>query len=194
MADKIVCPKCRHIQLRVYNNKNSNLITCTKCNYTWISLQHNKLREDGISVIMDSINHYNYTMQKANDPKFNFPFYALNNQFIKKNTNVKNEIPKSSYGLDNIYKNLDANQNNYNGYKPSVNNSSNTSADKPKNDDSSYKSLSSQRQIDEYKKNQIQNNKYISPQIKERILNSQSKFYDDNPNSYDTQQDSKTLR
>ncbi len=180
MADKIVCPKCRQIQLKIYNAKNSNLITCSKCNYSWISLQQNKLKEDGISVIMDSVNHYNYTIKKSSDPKFDFPFYVLNNQFIKKNPDVQNQPSKAHNTNLNSFYNSNINKNLYT-YEPT--------------NFGLYKSPSSKNNIDDYKNTQIKNNKYINPQIKERLLKNQKNFYTDNANiSHKIQEDSKILR
>jgi DNA-directed RNA polymerase subunit RPC12/RpoP len=76
-----ICPNCKSqiIALKL----SVSLSQCPDCGHRWVSVASNKMQENDIKVVMDSMNHYSYTMNKSKNPNFSFPFYVLNNNFVK---------------------------------------------------------------------------------------------------------------
>ncbi|MDR2008542.1 MAG: hypothetical protein LBQ34_06185 [Alphaproteobacteria bacterium] len=91
MAKILSCPNCG-------NNKNLNtnekITTCSKCGYSWVNVSNSNIKSSEIKVVMDSINHYKYTLNNYNDEENTFPFYAIDNTFIESKNSNKNRLLK----------------------------------------------------------------------------------------------------
>ncbi|MDR0484632.1 MAG: hypothetical protein LBH40_05090 [Alphaproteobacteria bacterium] len=91
MAKILSCPNCS-------NNKNLNtndrITTCSRCGYSWVSVSNSNIKSSEIKVVMDSINHYKYTLDNYNGENNTFPFYAIDNHFIENKNSNKNRLLK----------------------------------------------------------------------------------------------------
>ncbi len=97
------CPNCKHRQKNA--SSNGTLVYCDVCGYSWVSISNSNIKAAGIKVIMDSANHYNYTIDSAQREGM-FPFYAMNNNFIENSDtrNVKNQNTTKLDILKNVSK------------------------------------------------------------------------------------------
>ncbi|MCL2567504.1 MAG: hypothetical protein FWE18_05375 [Alphaproteobacteria bacterium] len=91
MAKILSCPNCG-------NNKNLNtndkITICSKCGYSWVSVSNSNIKSSEIKVVMDSINHYKYTLNNYTGEDNTFPFYAIDNHFIESKNSNKNRLLK----------------------------------------------------------------------------------------------------
>lgn len=91
MAKILTCPNCG-------NNKNlesnNNTTICSSCGYSWISVSNRNIKSSEIKVVMDSINHYKYTLDQSSNNENTFPFYAIDNNFIEAKGSNRNRLIK----------------------------------------------------------------------------------------------------
>ncbi len=85
------CPNCgNNVDLITKNNTT----ICRDCGYSWVNISNRNLKSSEIKVIMDSLNHYNYTLNQFNDEEASFPFYAIDNDFIESKGSNRNSLIK----------------------------------------------------------------------------------------------------
>lgn len=89
MAKILTCPNCGNNKNLVNNN---NTTVCSSCGYSWISVSNRDIKSSEIKVVMDSLNHYKYTLNNYNDDENTFPFYAIDNNFIENKGSNRNRL------------------------------------------------------------------------------------------------------
>lgn len=99
MAKIITCPNCGYQQRKYTTLVEEALITCVKCNFKWVNIKSSEKKSPEVKIIMESENHYNYTIKNFTRGEKTFPVYALDSNFVepldgsRKSSPLTNKLP-----------------------------------------------------------------------------------------------------